>query len=237
MKVAIMQPYFLPYIGYFQLINYVDRFIIYDDVTFIKKGWINKNYIYFNKKEYGITVPLQKISQNKLIKNSFVVEQGEWIDKMFKTLFYAYGKEKAFTIVNDQLISVLEGAPNKSISKLNFELIETICSMLNIQTEIVESSEIFNNNHLKGQERIIDICLNTGATEYINPIGGMELYSPDLFKANGIKLKFIESNIKKGLTNFGYEPFISIIHNLMKFNFDFNKEALSGPNFKLIQNK
>ena len=86
MKVAIMQPYFFPYIGYFQLINAVDKFIIYDDVNYINRGWINRNQVLINGKESYITVPLKDASQNKLIKDITISIETNWQEKM-KELF------------------------------------------------------------------------------------------------------------------------------------------------------
>ncbi|MEO8664089.1 MAG: WbqC family protein, partial [Ignavibacteria bacterium] len=90
MKLAIMQPYVFPYIGYFQLINAVDKFVLFDDVSFIKKGWINRNRILVNKQEYTFTIPLKKASQNKLIKDIEISEENNWRDKFLKTIEKSY---------------------------------------------------------------------------------------------------------------------------------------------------
>ena len=99
-----MQPYFFPYIGYFQLINAVDKFIIYDDVNYIKKGWINRNNILVNNSPNLIQVPLIAASQNRLIKDILVVDENNWKDKLLKTIYFNYKKAPFF----DQIFSLLE---------------------------------------------------------------------------------------------------------------------------------
>lgn len=194
MKVAIMQPYFFPYLGYFQLINAVDRFIIYDDVNFIKQGWINRNNILLNEMSFLFTVPLKNVSSFKLIKDTYVDEKSfeVWKIKFYKNVENAYKKKPnyktVFAIINDVLNSSL------NISTLARESIIACAKYIGIKTEIIYSSSVFNNNHLSGQQRILDICKQTNATEYINAEGGMNLYSREDFKDQNIILKFLKMN-------------------------------------------
>ena len=219
MKIAIMQPYFMPYIGYFQLINTVDKFIIYDDVNFIKKGWINRNNILANKNRTLFTIPLKKASQNELIKDisinidSFSI----WKNKFLKTLEMNYSHAKNY----DSVLLLLEDIfsyDTDSISDLATYSLIVVCKYLNIKTEIILSSTIYCNEVLSGQERILDICLKEGAKTYINPIGGMELYSESLFLENNIDLFFIKMNnvIYKQFSE-EFIPFLSII-DVLVFN-------------------
>ena len=219
MKIAIMQPYFMPYIGYFQLINTVDKFIIYDDVNFIKKGWINRNNILANKNRTLFTIPLKKASQNELIKDisinidSFSI----WKNKFLKTLDMNYSHAKNY----DSVLLLLEDVfsyDTDSISDLATYSLIVVCKYLNIKTEIILSSTIYCNEVLSGQERILDICLKEGAKTYINPIGGMELYSESLFLENNIDLFFIKTNnvIYKQFSE-EFIPFLSII-DVLVFN-------------------
>ena len=219
MKIAIMQPYFMPYIGYFQLINTVDKFIIYDDVNFIKKGWINRNNILANKNRTLFTIPLKKASQNELIKDisinidSFSI----WKNKFLKTLEMNYSHAKNY----DSVLLLLEDIfsyDTDSISDLATYSLIVVCKYLNIKTEIILSSTIYCNEVLSGQERILDICLKEGAKTYINPIGGMELYSESLFLENNIDLFFIKTNnvIYKQFSE-EFIPFLSII-DVLVFN-------------------
>ncbi|MDR6194877.1 WbqC family protein [Siphonobacter sp. SORGH_AS_0500] len=99
MTLAIMQPYLFPYIGYFQLLNAVDKFVIYDDVAFINRGWINRNSILNNGKAQLFTVPLKEASQNKLIHEISIDTDQKWRDKLLKTIQQNYKKAPHFAAV------------------------------------------------------------------------------------------------------------------------------------------
>jgi hypothetical protein len=215
MKLAVMQPYLFPYIGYFQLINAVDKFVIYDDVNFINKGWINRNKILINGKAYLFTVPLKDASQNKLIRDIEVVDDGNWRSKFLKTIEMSYKKAPyygyVFPIVSKIILSV-----SKSISELIRQSIIEINQYLNIGTIIQDSSAIYNNRHLKAEDRIINICRKEGADQYINPSGGTELYSKERFEQEGITLSFMKSeNIDYRQLSDTFVPWLSIIDVLM----------------------
>ena len=210
-----MQPYFLPYLGYFQLISAVNKFVIYDDVSFINKGWINRNNILVNNRPNLIQVPLIAASQNRLIKDILLVDENKWKDKLLKTIYFNYKKAPFF----DQIFSLLEEvllSECRSISDLNYFIILKICSYLNIETELIRSSSIYENCDLKGENRILDICLKEKADVYINPIGGQLLYDKIKFQEKGIVLNFINS--KESPYNQNSDKFInylSIIDTMM----------------------
>lgn len=192
-KIAVMQPYFFPYIGYFQLMNAADKFVILDDVNFIKKGWINRNKILINNEPVYFTIPLVKLSQNKLIKDIEISNEKSWQGKLLKTIERSYCKAPFFS-VSYELISKIILKNENSISDLvNYSLIE-IKKYLGLKTKIIRSSAIYSNCELKGQERIIDICKKEKSDHYINPIGGTELYSKKSFEDNGISLNFVKTN-------------------------------------------
>jgi len=217
MKLAIMQPYLFPYIGYFQLMNAVDKFVIYDDVNFINRGWVNRNRILVNSKEHMFTVPLKNASQNVLIKDLELIEPGKWKNKFLKTLEHAYGKapffEKVFSIVNKVI-----NTKSKFIKDWHLNSFRLINNYLGINTIIVESSSIYNNQSLKGQDRILDICIKEKTNQYINPIGGKELYSSEIFRDHHIKLNFLATE-KLYYNQFSndFVPDLSII-DIMMFN-------------------
>jgi len=232
MKLAIMQPYFFPYFGYFQLINSVEKFIIYDDVQYIKNGWINRNKILSSNKEHIITVPLTDASSNKLIKDIAIVPSQMWRIKLVKTIEHSYRKSPFYEDVFPLLKEILFSEVNH-ISNLNTNSIIRINEYLGIQTEIIKSSEIYKNEQLKGQSRIIDICLKEKANHYINPIGGMNLYEKNKFKIENIDLSFIKTNLTE-YAQFGntFMPSLSII-DVMMFN---SKESVQKElsNFELL---
>lgn len=190
MKLAIMQPYFFPYIGYFQLINAVDKFVVYDDVNYIKRGWVNRNRIALNGEAHLFTVPVLKASQNVCIAHIAVDPDQKWREKLLLTVKHAYKDAPQFKsvfplvekVVSYQCFSIGEYASNSITSVLEY---------LHISATIVPSSAVYCNQNLKGSERILDICKKEGAKMYINPPGGSELYNKQDFEQSGIVLKFI----------------------------------------------
>ncbi|MEM8520382.1 WbqC family protein [Flavobacterium sp. PL12] len=218
MKLAIMQPYLFPYIGYFQLISAVDKFVVYDDVNFIKGGWINRNNLLINKKVNMFTLPLDKPSPFTLINetqlNCNFYES--WKLKFLRSIEQSYKKAPFYAEVYFLVENILDNKDNNLISKLAVKAIKSICGYLTIDTEILETSAIYKNNQFKAQQRVLDICAIEKASQYINVSGGLELYSKEVFKEKGIQLNFI----KAGAINykqFGNEfvPWLSIIDVLM----------------------
>lgn len=215
MKVSIMQPYFFPYIGYFQLIANSDVFVIYDDVNFIKKGWINRNTILVNNTPYLFSIPLQNVSQNKLINEIFISDLDKWKTDLLKTISFSYKKAPFYQDVYPLIEKII------SFDELNLALyiqnsLQNLCEYLNLNTKLIMSSEIVKYNDLRGENKIIDICLQLGANQYINAIGGIELYKQDNFQVKNIELKFIKSEniIYKQFKN-EFKPWLSIIDVLM----------------------
>lgn len=193
MKLAIMQPYIFPYIGYFQLIQSVDKFVFYDDVDFIKGGWINRNKISTQQKELLFTVPLDKASSFKKINEIHLhpVIYKKWTVKFLKSIQQSYSKSPFYNLVFPIIEEVFSG-DHSSISDLTKASIKLTSKYLGIETEFVNSSQKYKNNHLKSQARVIDICKLEDADTYINAIGGLELYNPLDFLNNGIELRFLK---------------------------------------------
>lgn len=215
MTIAIMQPYIFPYIGYFQLINAVDKFVIYDDVNFINKGWINRNNMLVSGQAHLFTIPLKDASQNKLIKEVELAVNDPWKKKFLKTVQQSYLKAPNYQQVFI-LIEEIVNSGAETIAELTLYALQKVCAYMNIATEIVPSSSVYNNTELKAQERIIDICKQEKAVHYINPIGGMELYDKNKFEKEGIKLNFIKSTAAPypQFKN-AFVPWLSIIDILM----------------------
>lgn len=212
-----MQPYFLPYIGYFQLINAVDKFVVYDDVNYIKKGWINRNFINIGNEKHLVTVPLSNSSQNQKINGVKLSEEEylNWLTKLKKTIFHAYRKAEFFMEVSELIYDVLNNPP-EYISELNFILIKRICKNIGIETNFVQTATIYRNQGKKGQDRIVDICKKEDADTYINPIGGRDLYSKEVFANHGIELFFIKfTEIRYKQLGNGFVDNLSILDVMM----------------------
>ena len=188
MKIAIMQPYFAPYLGYFQLIKEVDLFIFYDDVNFITRGWINRNYITINNDLKKFTIPLKKPSQNKLINEIEVNWDCKEMKKLIKTFEYNLkNKPKANYIIN----KVIESKPT-TISDMAILSITLICKELGIKTKFEKSS---NLNYTKTKDKVlnlVEICKENGFSNYGNAEGGQKIYTKKEFSDHGINLQFLK---------------------------------------------
>lgn len=228
-KLAIMQPYLFPYIGYFQLINSVDEFVIYDNIQYTKKGWINRNRILVNGKDQLFTIPLQKDSDYLDIVDRKVADI--WVEdrkKLINVLKSSYSKapyfEEAFELIQECLFcdknNLFEFILN-SLNKINL--------YLEINTPIIISSTINIDHALKSQDKVLTICEAQKATTYINAIGGIELYDKDIFKEKNIILNFIKSEKieYKQFTN-EFISWLSIIDVMMFNSKDKIKEYLNS---------
>jgi hypothetical protein len=231
MTIGIMQPYIFPYIGYFQLINSVDKFIIYDRVSFIKKGWINRNKILLNGKDFVFSVPLKNASSFEEINKTQIEQElyRKWIVRFLKTLKINYANASNFSDTYGLIASVFNNEFD-SISELASNSIEQTMKYIGINTEFMttagkrknpfyEIEEKMNmNENLTATDRVISICQSENATRYCNPIGGMSLYSKEYFAQNGIDLKFIKSkNVIYNQFKNEFVPWLSII-DVMMFN-------------------
>lgn len=192
-KIGIMQPYFLPYIGYFQLLNAVDKYVIYDDVNYINRGWINRNRILVNKTDKLITLKLNGASQNKLINEIEISDDKIYKNKLLKTIAESYRKAPFFSEVYPLIEEIINNDETK-LSKYIEHSLKMICKYLEINTKIIVSSSLEKNNDLRAQEKVIHICKLLEGTEYYNAVGGQELYSFNDFKNNNIELCFLKTN-------------------------------------------
>lgn len=216
MKVAIMQPYFLPYIGYFQLIGSVDLFILYDNIKYTKKGWINRNRMLKNGNDVMFSLPLQGASDFLDVRDrKLAVDFNR--DKLLSQISGAYRRAPYFTKTFPLIEKIVRYEENNLFNFIHNSIVK-ICEHLGIVTEIRVSSEISITHSLKNQDKVLALCESVGADTYINPIGGIECYSRDEFLARCIELKFIKSKPFK-YTQFD-EDFISwlSIIDVMMFN-------------------
>ena len=229
MKLAIMQPYLFPYIGYFQLINAVDNFVVYDDVNYIKQGWINRNRILLNGQPHYITINLNGASSFKKINE---IEINFKPLKLLKTLQQYYKKAPYFNEIYALTEKVLF-FEEKNLAKFTTNSLRVVCEYLNINTKFEISSQHNIDRELRGEDRVIEICKYFGAEEYINAIGGKNLYSHKRFAENNIKLYFLKTSeiVYEQFKN-EFVPNLSII-DVMMFN---SKEVINKmlDNYELI---
>jgi len=215
-NLAIMQPYFFPYIGYWQLIHAVDRFVIYDDVSYIKGGWINRNRILINGNPSYITIPLSQSSPNKRICDIVLQPSPLWRNKLVKKVEMTYRKSPYFIEVFPVIEKIIRYESDSLSDYLTYQL-QTLAVFMGITTEFVVTSRFYGNSDLFGQDRVLDICKHEVATTYINPQGGRTLYDTETFCSADIDLRFIFMQAlyyKQRAVNF--VPFLSIIDALME---------------------
>jgi len=225
MKLGIMQPYFLPYIGYFQLIKIVDKFVIYDNIKYTKKGWINRNRILVNSKDEFITLPLKNASDHlnvnqRRLANSFYIEKRKILNKVREN----YRNAPCFSEVFELLEKIFD-FEDMNLFKFVFNSLKLVCNYLDIETELIVSSTLPIDHGLKAEDKVLAICKCLNASSYFNSIGGLELYSRERFKENKINLRFLKAKpIIYSQLGLNFIPNMSIL-DLMMLN---RKECVIG---------
>jgi hypothetical protein len=189
-KVGIMQPYFLPYIGYFQLIQAVDVFVLYDNIKYTKKGWINRNRYLANGQEKPFSLPLKKDSDYLDVRERVLAYDFDPA-KMLNGIQEAYRKAPCFQSAMPVLRDIFLCEDRNLFSYIRHAVIR-ICQYLGIDTSIVTSSQVPADHALAGEQRVISICRALDADIYINPPGGRSLYNPANFNESGLRLQFID---------------------------------------------
>lgn len=214
MKVAIMQPYLFPYLGYYQLVNSVDKFVFYDDVNYIKGGYINRNNVLINGEPSRFTLSVLSASSNKKINELNFSNETR---KILQTIQQSYSKAPFFKQVYPLVEAVL-CAEERNVSLLCSQSIKAVFNYLGINKEYYLSSKMKFDRSRIPAEKLIDIAKSLGCDHYVNPIGGVELYDKDLFKNKNITLSFInmhDVSYVQGVTNSAFVPNLSMIDVLM----------------------
>ena len=216
MRLAIMQPYFLPYIGYWQLIAAVDVFVVYDNIKYTKKGWINRNRFLVNGKEALFSLPLRKDSDFLDVNQRYLADSFDRED-LIRRFREAYRKAPEFHAFMPFLENLIRFASNNLFDYI-LNSIYRICEFLEIKTKVIISSQIDCDHSLKSSDRVQAICKALCADTYINPIGGTELYSKESFAQQQLALQFLQPNLSE-YTQRGnaFFPWLSII-DLAMFN-------------------
>lgn len=227
-----MQPYFLPYIGYFQLMSDVDMFVVYDNIKYTKKGWINRNRILMNGKDHLFTIPIAAASDYCDIIDREVSKTFDR-EKLLSQFKGAYARSPQFGNVFPWL-SDLVNESEANLFGYIFRSLLKVRSRLGLETEVIRSSSLSVDPALTGQDRVIATCRAVGATVYVNPIGGLDLYHRDQFRAHGIELRFLQSGPVR-YPQFGGEfvPSLSIV-DVMMFNPASSVQALVRNAYGLV---
>ena len=232
-RIAIMQPYFLPYLGYWQLIDCADTFVIYDDIQFTKKGWIHRNRYLNNGSDQIFTLPLKKDSDyldvvERSLADSWVTEK----NKLKKKIEGAYRNAPKF----DEGMSIFEEClsfESSNVFEFIYNSVKVVIESLDIKTELKVSSHVGDTKGLKGKDRVLEICKILGATEYINPIGGQDLYKRADFESSGIELKFHKiGDVSYDQMQKEFLPSLSVLDMLMFVGVENVKKELSSFEFR-----
>ncbi len=231
MRIAIMQPYFLPYIGYFQLIQSVDKFVIYDNIKYTKKGWINRNRYFLNGKSKTFTIPIEKGSDFLNINQRSISDNFDK-NKFLRQFLSTYSKSDNTELIMKLLIKIIKFEDTNLFNYI-LHSVKIICNHLNISTKIIISSSLDISNEIKGSKRVIEICKALKAKTYINAIGGKDLYNKKEFYDEGIKLLFLKTK------DYQYQQFdykfikdLSIIDVMMFNNNEQIKKLISNYDFE-----
>lgn len=232
MRVAVMQPYFVPYIGYFQLIAAVDCFIVYDNIQYTKKGWINRNKILKNSKETVFTLPLKNDTDTLDIRERELAETFN-PKKLLAQISDAYRRAPYFNQTMPLVQDILQQDTRNLFQFLHYSILKT-CAHIGLKTKIRISSNIAIDHTLRSQEKVIALCQAVGGDTYINSIGGQLLYAKDDFLEKKLKLHFIQprSFIYDQLGS-EFTPWLSII-DVMMFNSPETTRTAIYNNYDLV---
>ncbi|MGD9602997.1 MAG: WbqC family protein [Gammaproteobacteria bacterium] len=216
MILAVMQPYFFPYLGYWQLVRAVDTFIILDDVNYIVRGWVNRNRILINGEARYVTIPLQNASQNRTIDEVLLDPSTAWRDRLVRSIEMAYRKAPHFTEVFPLVEGLLRHPAERLADYLSHQL-RTLAGHLAPETRFACAGEILPKGDLKGQDRILALCGHLGATTYRNLPGGQSLYDAASFHTLGVRLEFVSMRPEPypQLRVPAFVPALSVIDALM----------------------
>lgn len=215
-SVAVMQPYFFPNLSYYKLVHNVEQFVFYNDVNFIKGGWINKNNILNNGKALPFRLPVVDISQKKIISTVEVFDKKREVEMLLKKLHFSYSKAPYYRLVRNVVEGVLT-EQSTLISELSMLSIRSVFNYLQLPINTLRSSEIaFDRSHADKADRLISLVRFLGKTTYLNAIGGKAIYDKDYFMQHGINLFFIKPDTNEYKQfNHSFVPSLSIIDVLM----------------------
>lgn len=212
MKLGIMQPYFMPYLGYWQLMAAVDTYVVYDDVNYIKGGWVARNNILLNGQKHMFTITLNGASPNKLFNEITIKDDFKKFSRLIES---AYRKAPYYNDVVTLLEKIYK-YEDKSLGAFMLNSFQVILDYLGLKTKLILSSSLNKDNNLRGKDKVKSICRLLDADTYYNAIGGQELYEKEEFKHSGIELLFLRSELSQySQFNNDFVPGLSMIDILM----------------------
>jgi hypothetical protein len=214
MDAAVMQPYFLPYIGYWQLMAAVEVFVVYDDIEFSKGGWIRRNRILQEGRSEMVSIPLEKASNTLAVRDRRIAASFDR-EQLVRRIGSAYRRAPRRSDVMPLVEQVVLNAESNLFGYVHASIV-AVREHLGITTELVVSSDLDIAPGLRGQERVLATCRAVGATGYVNPQGGTGLYQQAAFQRHGMDLEFIRPlAIDYPQLGGPHVPWLSIVDVLM----------------------
>ncbi len=189
-KIAIVQSNYIPWKGYFDMIKLVDEFVLFDDMQYTRRDWRNRNKIKTANGLQWLTVPVEVKGKYFQKINETLISEARWAKDHWNTITHAYGKTKFFKEYKEPFESFYMNCTEKYLSKVNFELIQIINNILKIDTPIRWSSDF---QMAEGKtERLLDLTLQCGGTEYISGPAAKDYISEEMFADAGVKLTWMD---------------------------------------------
>ena len=229
MIAGIHQPYFIPYIGYWQLIHAVDVFAIADNYNYIKSGWINRNRVLEGETIRYYNIEIDHASQNRYICD----HQLKPISKELKLCqLENYYHHAPYLKQGIELMDRMFSFEGSNLADFLYNSIRLVCDYLQIGTKIVRTSDYEQDPGFRGRDRILDYCRQMGADTYYNMIGGTSLYHFEDFREHGLKLAFLEPVPLPYRQNGEFVFGLSILDMIMRISVDEIQEQLKS--YRLI---
>ena len=209
-----MQPYLFPYIGYFQLLASVDEFVVYDNIQYTKKGWINRNRFLRDGHDVYFTLPLKKASDYLDIVERQLADDFD-PDQLLRTWSAAYRRAPHVGDVMPVLERIVR-APMTNLFEYLQNSIAEMAAFLEIRTPLLVSSTVPIDHALRAEQKVLALCRTLGADRYLNPIGGVALYSAATFAAESVRLEFLRPRPREyAQLEHPFVPNLSIVDVLM----------------------
>ena len=231
MKLAIMQPYFFPYIGYWQLIAASDVFVLLDDVQFIRGGWIERNRVLNPKGGWQyVGIPLAPHPHTEAIRNVRAREGADWKRRLLAQISHYRRLAPFYREAREAIEGAIRSADSRGICAINAAIIKEVCRAIGLErTFRVASESGFDYSEVRGPgDWALQISRQMGAHTYINPVSGAGLFEPVRFQESGISLRFLESEPVAYPRRNEFIPQLSIIDVLMFNGIDGTRSLLQA---------
>lgn len=228
MKVAVMQPYLLPYIGYWELYAAADLFVVLDDVQFVRRGWVNRNRLRSDRPGLVwayLTVPVTKARRETPISDIMMRLHSGWGQELSRRIVHLYGRDALECDLVQDLIS-LPSRSNQTLLPALLRLLSRTSAILQLETPVVLASEIDPKPKAVGQQRLIDLVLGVNGSEYLNLPGGQRLYDPNAFSEFGIELHILSPTGFRPWASCGLH--LSVLDGILAGDLDRMRAHLSG---------